>query len=109
MPVPDAAGGRDEAATASLAAPRQAPADLATAFAALLAAEEGRVPLPPPAPAPPVDPAAIPEDVIENIVHRVIARMGDESMRRAVVDTAERLVREEIDRIKRVGAGGAGF
>ena len=108
-PAPEPAGRREPAPTATLAAPRQAPADLATAFAALLAAEEGHVPLPSPAPAPPPDPAAIPDEVIDNIVHRVIARMGDESMRRAVVDTAERLVREEIDRIKRVGAGGAGF
>ncbi len=108
-PAPESAGRREAAPDAMLAAPRQAPADLATAFAALLAAEEGHVPLPSPAPAPPLDPAAIPDEVIENIVHRVIARMGDESMRRAVMDTAERLVREEIDRIKRVGAGGAGF
>lgn len=108
-PAPDSADRREPAPPARLAAPRQAPADLATAFAALLAAEEGDVPLPSPAPAPPLDPAAISDDVIDNIVHRVIARMGDESMRRAVVDTAERLVREEIDRIKRVGAGGAGF
>jgi hypothetical protein len=27
--------------------------------------------------------------------------MGDDDMRRAVLDTAERLVREEIDRVKR--------
>jgi hypothetical protein len=31
----------------------------------------------------------------------VLLRMGDESMRRLVVETAERVVREEIDRIKR--------
>jgi hypothetical protein len=31
----------------------------------------------------------------------VLARMGDDDMRRAVLDTAERLVREEIDRVKR--------
>jgi CheY-like chemotaxis protein len=74
---------------------------LANAFAALLAAEEGH-PMPqsiagvlaPPSP-------ALTEDVIEDIVRRVIARLGDESMRRMVLDTAERLVREEIDRIKR--------
>jgi hypothetical protein len=69
---------------------------LADAFAALLAAEEGhRVPYAPHA-AP-----AISEETIEEIVRRVIARLSDESMRRVVVDTAERLVREEIDRIKR--------
>jgi len=30
----------------------------------------------------------------------VVARMGDEKMRALVLDAAERLVREEIDRIK---------
>jgi CheY-like chemotaxis protein len=67
---------------------------LADAFAALLAAEEGhRAPYSPP--------AVLSEETIEEIVRRVIARLSDESMRRVVVDTAERLVREEIDRIKR--------
>jgi CheY-like chemotaxis protein len=73
---------------------------LANAFAALLAAEEGHaapsaaVTLAPP-------PTAITDELVDQIVERVIARMGDESMRRLVVDTAERLVREEIDRIKK--------
>jgi hypothetical protein len=49
------------------------------------------------APASPV----LTDDVIDEIVRRVIARMGDETMRRAVLDAAERLVREEIERIKR--------
>ena len=67
---------------------------LTDAFAALLAAEQ-RQPV-----AAPVQPATISDEVIDEIVRRVIARMGDESMRRAVLDAAERLVREEIDRIK---------
>lgn len=70
---------------------------LATAFAAMLAVEEGRAPAPPPA-APPV----LSEATIDEIARRVIARMGDESMRRLVADVAERLVREEIARIKRI-------
>ena len=41
------------------------------------------------------------DDVIDEIARRVIARLGDDSMRDAVLDTAERLVSEEIDRIKR--------
>lgn len=65
---------------------------LAEAFAALLSAEQGQ----------PVVPAAaaISDDHIEEIARRVIDRMGDDSMRRAVLDVAERLVREEIARIK---------
>ena len=41
-----------------------------------------------------------PTSVIDAVVSKVIARMGDETMRTAVLDAAERLVREEIDRIK---------
>lgn len=69
---------------------------LHAAFSALLAAEQGKpvdVPLPVPEP--------LSEETIEDIVKRVIARMGDEKMRTLVLDTAERLVREEIERIKR--------
>ena len=39
---------------------------------------------------------------LDEIARRVIARLGDEPMRQAVLDAAERLVREEIERIKRV-------
>ena len=66
---------------------------LAVAFAALLAAEEGH-------PIPPVALPAVSEDLIEEIVRRVIARMSDDAVRQTVLDTAERLVRQEIDRIK---------
>ena len=70
---------------------------LAEAFAALLAAEQGQpvVPNGPRAVA-----SAMSDEHIDDIVRRVIDRMGDDSMRRAVLDVAERLVREEIDRIK---------
>jgi hypothetical protein len=37
---------------------------------------------------------------VDEIVERVIARMTDKAVREAVIDVAERLVREEIDRIK---------
>ena len=69
---------------------------LHAAFSALLAAERGEpvdIPLPVPEP--------LSEAAIEDIVSRVIARMDDARMRALVLDTAERLVREEIDRIKR--------
>ena len=44
----------------------------------------------------------MPDAVIDAVVAQVIARMGDETMRAAVLDAAERLVREEIERIKNV-------
>jgi hypothetical protein len=40
------------------------------------------------------------EAAIEEIVHRVLARMTQETVRRTVLETAERLIREEIDKIK---------
>ena len=78
-------------------APARQP-DLASAFAALLAAEQGQ---PLPEGAIMAAPTVVAEETIDEIVRRVVARMGDESMRRLVLETAERLVREEIDRIKR--------
>jgi CheY-like chemotaxis protein len=68
---------------------------LHAAFAALLAAERGEpvdVPLPIQEP--------LSEETLEEIANRVVAKMGDEKMRALVLDAAERLVREEIDRIK---------
>ncbi len=44
----------------------------------------------------------VPDSVVDAVASQVLARMGDESMRAAVLDAAERLVREEIDRIKNV-------
>jgi hypothetical protein len=79
----------------------QAPA-LADAFVALLAAEQkvgpvpvSLAPLPAAAPTPSVD-----ESLLEDIVRRVVARMTEDSVRSTVLDVAERLVREEIERIK---------
>jgi hypothetical protein len=65
---------------------------LAEAFAALLSAEQSR----PIAPSAIGGPAQIGDEIIEEVVRRVIARMGD-----SVLDAAERLVKEEIERIKR--------
>jgi CheY-like chemotaxis protein len=125
-PAPQAAASEDlgeyfdrlDAAFASLSAaggPPPAPAPpeepvalppLADAFATLLAAEQrehpgadarvwpGTVPPPP----------AVTDDDIERIVSRVLARLSDQVVRQTVADVvstiAERLVREEIDRIK---------
>jgi hypothetical protein len=69
------------------------PAGLHEAFAALLSAEQRR----------PIVPAAgepMSDEAVEAIVRQVVARLKDDDLRRLVLDTAERLVREEIDRIK---------
>jgi CheY-like chemotaxis protein len=85
---------------------RVVPPSLVEAFAALLAAEQ-RIGLSPsaattapPATAPaPVQAPAITEEVLENVTDRVVARLTDQS-RHTILDVAERLVREEIERIK---------
>jgi CheY-like chemotaxis protein len=66
---------------------------LSDAFAALLAAEQRR-------PIAPTALASVPEDTMDDIVRRVIDRMSGDTVRRTVVEVAERLVREEIERIK---------
>jgi hypothetical protein len=68
---------------------------LAEAFAALLSAEEGRRVSPST-----VGSATLSDDTMNEIVERVIARMADRVVRETVIDVAERLVREEIERIK---------
>jgi len=80
------------------AAPSPAPAPppkvtLANAFTALLAAEQSAQPAGSPV-------SAVSEASIEDAVRRVLVRMTDELVRRIVLDTAERLIREEIERIK---------
>ena len=82
---------------------------LAEAFAALLAAEQHE-PLPvtafgwPTPPTSPPDGGAPSEELIEEIAHRVLDRLSDRVVRETVAglvsEVAERLVREEIDRIK---------
>ena len=72
-----------------------APPTLAEAFAALLAAEQGKVP--PPAP---VNETALRDDVVEEVTRRVVERMTDRVARDVALDVAERVVREEIERIK---------
>ena len=81
---------------AAAQAPTPAPppkVTLANAFTALLAAEQSAQPAGSPA-------AAVSEASIEDAVRRVLVRMTDELVRRIVLDTAERLIREEIERIK---------
>ena len=68
---------------------------LAEAFAVLLSAEQGRRVSPST-----VGSSTIANETIDEIVAKVIARMTDTVVREAVLDVAERLVLEEIDRIK---------
>jgi CheY-like chemotaxis protein len=84
---------------AAPAAPAPAPTkvSLANAFSALLAAEQSR-----PASAAAVAPPEIPVEVIEEAVRRILDRMTGETVRQVVLDTAERLIREEIDKIKAI-------
>ena len=77
-------------------APFAAPPSLVDAFAALLAAEQQTGIASSAAPGG----AAADERLIETIAERVLARLSDQSIRPTVLDVAERLVREEIDRIK---------
>jgi len=67
---------------------------LVSAFSALLAAEQSS-----PA-APPVAAASVTEATVEDAVRRVLVRMTDELVRRIVLETAERLIKEEIEKIK---------
>lgn len=81
-----------------------APAEIAAAFEWVLAAEQGR---PVPADAVPVTAASrsiAMDTVVEEITRRVIERLADRGVHDQVADIvskiAERLVREEIDRLK---------
>jgi len=90
---------------------------IADAFSALLAAEQGE-----PGAVPPrlagngsSSPPAVTDTMIDDVARRVIQRLalGSSEQMQAIVKeivsgVAERLVREEIDRIRRQGAGGGG-
>jgi len=116
VPPPPAAS-LSSADNASIPPARVAAAfpSVAEAFAAILAAEEAD-PLsasrpgwpafqPPPAPEPvPAAPVDLTDEQVDRIVGRVLDRMSERVVRETVTgiatDTAERLVREEIERIK---------
>jgi CheY-like chemotaxis protein len=87
-------------ATASLDRQEREPAlpsrvSLANAFSALLAAEQLN---PPAAPAP--GQPVLSDAMVEEAVRKALVRMTDDVVRRIVVETAERMIREEIDKIK---------
>ena len=69
---------------------------LAEAFATLLSSEQSHAIAPSAFGA-----ASVSDDLVDQIARRVIDRLGDRAVRDTVVDVAERLVREEIDRINR--------
>ena len=87
--APGAAGG-------ARPVPPPANQSLANVFSALLAAER-QTPnvLSAAAPSP-----ALSEAAVEEVVQKVVRRMTDELVRKIVLETAERLIREEIARIK---------
>jgi CheY-like chemotaxis protein len=97
------ATGRTTAAAPATGSGRPVSVSLPDAFAALLAAEQGQAVLPEAA-----SPPLVTDALIDQVAARVIERMGDASMRQAVLDAAERLVREEIARIKGTAAGPRG-
>jgi CheY-like chemotaxis protein len=112
-PVPDArpVPASPPVASAAPAAPTPAvaalPPSLVDAFAALLAAEQKMGLTPSAATVPQTDsrptPAAAPaEELVEEVSRRVLARLTDQS-RHTILDVAERMVREEIERIKSIG------
>ena len=68
---------------------------LAEAFATLLSAEQSHAIAPSALGA-----SSVSDDMVDEIVRRVMARLGDQAVRDTVLDVAERLVREEIERIK---------
>ena len=90
------------------AAPPPPAPSLSDAFAALLAAEttqpaalaRAAAPAPPARVAPAAPPVAVSDDLIETIVRRVVERMTTTAVQDQVLQVAERLVREEIARIK---------
>jgi len=84
-------------APAAAGAPALTSLSLVDAFAALLAAEQ-RTSIAPSA-APLRANVAADDRVIEEVTQRVLARLSDQ-VRPGILDVAERLVRDEIDRIK---------
>jgi CheY-like chemotaxis protein len=108
-PAPFASAAQPPAPQAAPPAPAaaQLPTSLVDAFAALLAAEQKTGFSPSAASSPhgaptPAPPAPITDEMIEQVTQRVLARLSDQA-RPSILDVAERLVREEIERIKNIG------
>jgi hypothetical protein len=84
---------RHESAGRGAASPK---VSLSNAFSALLAAEQTN----PAAAASPATTVIISETAIEEAVRRVLAKMTDDVVHRIVLETAERLIREELEKIR---------
>jgi CheY-like chemotaxis protein len=95
--APAASGSIAPAAGTRLEVPAGAPPTLGEAFAALLTAEQGQSFAPNAAKSAP--PAVSPQ-AIDDAVRRALDGMTAQAVRETVLDVAERLVREEIERIK---------
>lgn len=76
--------------------PPATPPSLASAFSALLAAEQGPVTRHDVA-----RPGGLSEADVEEVVRRVVHRVTDEVVRRVMHETTERLIREEMERLSR--------
>jgi CheY-like chemotaxis protein len=91
-------GDPSPAAVKATEAPHAPPkVSLVNAFSALLAAEKSVAPA---AQAPAQAAAPVSDAAIEEAVRRVLSRMTGDMVRRIVHDTAERLIREEIEKIR---------
>jgi hypothetical protein len=77
---------------------------LADAFAAILAAERRDPARASAAPAWPSHSASVPDDLVDQVTRRVLEQLSDQVVRDTVSDLvssiAERLIREEIEKIK---------
>ena len=94
-PIWEFGAGQRPASAAPPPPPAPTKVSLANAFSALLAAEQSR-----PAAAASVAPPEIPTEAIEEAVRRILNQMTGETVRQVVLETAERLIREEIEKIK---------
>lgn len=104
----DASGGTAEATGVKEAAADEPPtpssASLASAFSAILAEERGEGPAAVGPSLSGLPAGAIPDAVVDEIARRVVARLTDKVLREEVtarvLEVAERMISEEIDRIK---------
>jgi hypothetical protein len=93
-PVAHAAPVAPVAPAPPIAPPVERPT-LAAAFGALLAAERAQ-----PVAQTSAQAARLSDAAIEEVVRRVLSRMTDATVKTVVLETAERLIREEIARTK---------
>ena len=98
---------RAQGAVQELSHPMEGRNLVADMFAALFAAEQGEEVAPPPpyqAPRTPIAPTSVTDSLVDEVTRRVVARLAPDAVNELVVqivsEVAERLIREEISRIK---------